>query len=821
MYFLSYSTKYTPAKYALSKIRTWMVNSGLLVDAFSSGNYQEEMNYLRDLLERYYTGEKLNEEEASDMIEVDKFLKAHPELILRKSKLKKINYDYNKSPRDQSIEACNNALIDIMYGILTSKDAFKTMVSGANTSMFADVIDNLERIEKKKESSDRLFDSTYITDTYYEYMAGKALTGVFASNSANHSMLQFYNVNLNEKNAITLDGRSATRISPVKTLDGKDNVTNILGSFLATVVDNAKTLTASKINLNMFTASTYTLLLRMGFDPKTVMYFMSQPSLRLLSDKVMASGDMFNYQNQIAELIKVYSKRTSEKIKLELKKESFTKFNQKDLLDAIEGYNKSGGDIDLYENAKQVLILEAFRDMVEPSSALRSVNSSMRSETYGAAPNPGDVISDIAKANKLLNRKILSGLDEVLKFVPRGSEYEKLMSDPNVKKSIIAANTNGVVEYENFLSKYTPFNTPIFKEFRNLLSEWIHDDLNGEEIDALNNLMLRQITEKLDFFKFTKGQKNAWIYKFPVKFAKIVANDPYLKDVNEFTRRLSVQNEYMTTLRSRQSVPIIKYNGSRFDNETAKDEAIRAFEYLWRNPEYNKLAENLLKYNFVISGWGTTPFSFNHIVPISMINGLEGFGELFREKIFLNDFDIDLANLVNSYIENNFRNNKIVPEIGEGDNYKFNDNVHSGLTLDHASSTNIKNGSYIKTPYRYIKFNNNGKIELYKLIGDNKTTSEYKRVGGHGTNVIFEVIEGPSSFTSNNLSDKLLQTINASAEIKEQEIRANEDIASQIKEEATTKESINSDEALNTEIQKQLEKVSKEAEQIKNHCKGM
>lgn len=94
-------------------------------------------------------------------------------------------------------------------------------------------------------------------------------------------------------------------------------------------------------------------------------------------------------------------------------------------------------------------------------------------------------------------------------------------------------------------------------------------------------------------------------------------------------------------------------------------------------------------------------------------------------------------------------------------------------------------------------------------------------MGGHGTNVIFEVIEGPSSFTSNNLSDKLLQTINASAEIKEQEIRANEDIASQIKEEATTKESINSDEALNTEIQKHLEKVSKEAEQIKNHCKGM
>jgi hypothetical protein len=205
-----------------------------------------------------------------------------------------------------------------MYSILTSRDAFKTMVSGANTSMFADVIGTLEKIEKKKSEGDRLFDPSFLTDTYYEYMAGKALTGVFAANSANHSMLQFYNVNLNKKSAITLDGKTVTRISPVKTLDGTNNVTNILGSFLATVVDNAKTLTASKVNLNMFTASTYTLLLRMGFDPKTVMYFMSQPSLRLLSDKVMAKGDMFNYRDSIEEVIKVFSKHTNEQSRLEI-----------------------------------------------------------------------------------------------------------------------------------------------------------------------------------------------------------------------------------------------------------------------------------------------------------------------------------------------------------------------------------------------------------------------------------------------------------------------------------------------------------------------
>lgn len=817
MYFLSYAAKYTPARYNLSKIRTWMVNNGLLSDIFSSGNYQEEMNYLSDLLEKYDSGEKLSTEESEAMNEVSKFLKEHPDLIFQKSKLEKIKYNYKQFPEKQSVEASNNALIDIMYSILTSRDAFKTMISGANTSMFADVISTLEKIEKKKSGGDRLFDPGFLTDTYYEYMAGKALTGVFAANSANHSMLQFYNVNLNKKSAITLDGKTVTRISPVKTLDGTNNVTNILGSFLATVVDNAKTLTASKVNLNMFTASTYTLLLRMGFDPKTVMYFMSQPSLRLLSDKVMAKGDMFNYRDSIEEVIKAFSKHTNEQSRFDLIKSGFTQFKQSDLIKAIENYSKSGGDIDLYENAKQILILEAFKDLIEPANTLRSINSAMRSETYGAAPNPGDTIANLAKAKKLSKKTIVSGLGDILTYVSRGEEYEKLMHDPNIKKSLISANTNGVVEYDNFISKYTPFNTRIFTAYRSLLSEAIHDDLTGSEIDELNTIMLNHLTESLDFFKFTKEQKNAWIYKFPVKFLEIVNKDNYLKNINEFTRRLTVQNEFQTTLNGRQSISIIKFSGSRFDNEVAKDEAIRAFEYLWRTPKYTKLAEDLLKYNFVISGWGVTPNSFNHVVPISMINNIPGFNELFRETIFNDNIKVNIDNLIDSYIVNNFRNNRMVPEISKGDNYKFTDKDHSGLTLSHSSSINIKEGSYIKTPYRYIKFNNNGKIELYKLIGATKESAEYQRVSGYGTSTIFEFIEGESSFTSNHLSEKLMKSSELNANLKRHEAQAEIDLVKAMIEGETNTQN---NEELDSELSDKLASVSKEAEQIKNHCKG-
>ena len=57
----------------------------------------------------------------------------------------------------------------------------------------------------------------------------------------------------------------------------------------------------------------------------------------------------------------------------------------------------------------------------------------MRSETYGAAPNPGDTIANLAKAKKLSKKTIVSGLGDILTYVSRGEEYEKLMHDPNIK----------------------------------------------------------------------------------------------------------------------------------------------------------------------------------------------------------------------------------------------------------------------------------------------------------------------------------------------------------------------------------------------------
>lgn len=817
---MNYATKYTPGSYDLGKIRSFLVNSGYLNDRFTTGDYKSELEYLRNLLESYDEGNKLSEEETKAMSEVFKLLKEYPQLIKQDSKLEKIKYDYNKAPKDQSVEASNNALIDIAYSILTSNGAFKTMVSGANTEMFSRVIDALATVEgNNANSSDRLFDASYMTNTHYEYMAGKALTGVFASNSANHSMLQFYDVNF-KSSPIYLDGKGAQRISPVKTLDGTQNVTNVLGSFLATVVDNAKTLTASKVNLNLFTASTYTLLLRLGHNPETVMYFMSQPSLKQLSDRVLASGDLFNFDSILNNLITEYENSLDKKLLEDVNKGRIKfYFNQGDLITAINDYYK--GTNPQIENAKQILVLKAFKNLITPSTTLRQINSAMRSETYGSAPTYGDMESQRMKFLKLKAKQSVEGLDDVLIWMPRGEKYEEFMESPITKKSFVAANTNGVVEYMRYTDKLSPFNKGNFNFIKNTVANGIKEDLNGSDIDAINEMVMNYFTKQLDFFKFNEKQTKAWIYEYPKRFSKIVENDPYLKNVNEFTKRLSVQTLPQRTLNGRERLQIIKYSGSRFDNEVAKDESIRAYEYLWRTPKYTKLAEDLLKYNFVLNGWGLNNNSFNHVIPISMINNIPGFNELFREQIFTSNLLVN-ESLADDFFLNNYRDNRLVPEFTkETGGVKFIGNKdHTGLEVEKFSDMTIYEiGEDYDNPYRFLKFNNNGKIELYKHTGQTQTEYTYTRVGALGTGQIFEFGSGESIFASNNLSSKTQSKVSTDALLKAHDVAAEIELSKHSDNSTIEVQKIDS---LNESLQEvfSLDQFKKVAEQIKNHCKG-
>lgn len=820
MYFMTYATKYTPGSYDLGKIRSFLVNNGYLNDRFTTGDYKSELEYLRNLLESYDEGNKLSAEETKAMSEVSKLLKEYPQLIKQDSKLEKIKYDYSKAPKDQSVEASNNALIDIAYSILTSNDAFKTMVSGANTEMFSRVIDTLATVEgTNANSSDRLFDASYMTNTHYEYMAGKALTGVFASNSANHSMLQFYDVNF-KSSPIYLDGKGAQRISPVKTLDGTQNVTNVLGSFLATVVDNAKTLTASKVNLNLFTASTYTLLLRLGHNPETVMYFMSQPSLKQLFDRVLASGDLFNFDSILNNLITEYENSLDKKLLEDVNKGRIKfYFNQGDLITAINDYYK--GTNPQIENAKQILVLKAFKNLITPSTTLRQINSAMRSETYGSAPTYGDMEAQRMKFLKLKAKQSVEGLDDVLIWMSRGEKYEEFMESPITKKSFVAANTNGVVEYMRYTDKLSPFNKSNFNFIKNTVANGIKEDLNGSDIDAINEMVMNYFTKQLDFFKFNEKQTKAWIYEYPKRFSKIVENDPYLKNVNEFTKRLSVQTLPQRTLNGRERLQIIKYSGSRFDNEVAKDESIRAYEYLWRTPKYTKLAEDLLKYNFVLNGWGLNNNSFNHVIPISMINNIPGFNELFREQIFTSDLLVN-ESLADDFFLNNYRDNRLVPEFTkETSGVKFIGNKdHTGLEVEKFSDMTIYEiGEDYDNPYRFLKFNNNGKIELYKHTGQTQTEYTYTRVGALGTGQIFEFSSGESIFASNNLSSKTQSKVSTDALLKAHDTAAEIELSKHSDNSTIEVQKIDS---LNESLQEvfSLDQFKKVAEQIKNHCKG-
>lgn len=146
---------------------------------------------------------------------------------------------------------------------------------------------------------------------------------------------------------------------------------------------------------------------------------------------------------------------------------------------------------------------------------------------------------------------------------------------------------------------------------------------------------------------------------------------------------------------------------------------------------------------------------------------------------------------------------------------------HTGLEVEKFSDsvTIFEVGEDQDKPYRFLKFNNNGKLELYKHTGQTQTEYIYTRVGALGTGQIFEFSSGESIFASNNLSSKTQDKVSVDALLKAHDATVEVELSKHSDKSDFTKEGIEkTDDALKEVFNSDIFK--KTAEEIKNHCKG-
>lgn len=379
-------------------------------------------------------------------------------------KIVKVKYDFNKSPQENSLEARNNLLIDMMYGVLTNADtASKILNPGgfdyqkraarimsileASTEgelakalqeagiqlnktvqkngksypktiasyLFDLDLDTLDKLaEKTKVKMDPLSPRTQV-QLHQQNMTGAKLIGIYANHNANHALMQHTQLALDEENgSFVLNGKRLTSLHDIMNRD-KEFISKNNAGFLAASVDNVKDPVLAGLNQNTFTADASMLLSRLGYNPIEIGLLMMQPIVREITNTYFREAREGKGKDTIIdEVLDKYKEKAAINNDLTYDNYKNNMFYIEDLGDNILLSKEAVTDrsqtsdyrkIEYYQ--KQVAVGYLFKRIMNSADALGQLVQATRSDTQGGAAGP--TIAD----TMLKIQKVVDFLDQV------------------------------------------------------------------------------------------------------------------------------------------------------------------------------------------------------------------------------------------------------------------------------------------------------------------------------------------------------------------------------------------------------------------------
>lgn len=383
---------------------------------------------------------------------------------LGKGKIVKVKYDFNKSPQENSLEARNNLLIDMMYGVLTNADtASKILNPGGfdyqkksarimtilNDSYESDLaqalkdvgvelnktvqkggksypksiasylfdldLDTLDKLaEKTKVKMDPLSPRTQVM-SHQQNMTGAKLIGIYANHNANHALMQHTQLALDEENgSFVLNGKRLTSLHDIMNGD-KEFISKNNAGFLAASVDNVKDPVLAALNQNTFTADASMLLSRLGYNPIEIGLLMMQPIVQEITQTYFReSREGKGKDTIIDEVLDKYKEKAALNNDLTYDNYKNNSFYIEELADNIMLAKEAVTDrsqtsdfrkIEFYQ--KQVAVGYLFKRIMNSADALGQLVQATRSDTQGGAAGP--TIAD----TELKMQKVKDLLDQI------------------------------------------------------------------------------------------------------------------------------------------------------------------------------------------------------------------------------------------------------------------------------------------------------------------------------------------------------------------------------------------------------------------------
>lgn len=480
---------------------------------------------------------------------------------LEKPIIRKVEYNWDKSAKDNGLKARNNLIIDLMWGILTNKDTTIKMINPGGfdpQKSAARIVDILEAstekelsdalselgikisdkgpahtllglnsnlsvlnklAEKLKVKPDPLSPRTQVL-LHQRNMTGGKMIGIYANHNANHALIQHTDLELNDYGTFVLNGDERKSLHDIKAKNGGFITRNVSG-FLAASVDNVKDPVLASLNQNTFTADASMLLARLGYNPTEIGVLMAQPIVKEITQAYFRESRDGKSKNSIIEsVIRKYKTLAGENLDITYEDISKNMFYLTDLAENILISKEATLDrhatndirkLEYY--SKQVQVGFLFKRIMSTAEALGKVVQATRADTQGGAAGPTIADSEI-KLYKL--QDLLKDVYENYKFPLNHAEdiiLDNFIQDTDtediIREKLLESNlpflqafySLGLEQSRNLLGEYFPqFTLP----FRRVIDE-IKDMTKSGRLDVktINNIyndLLAYIMSKTEFF---------------------------------------------------------------------------------------------------------------------------------------------------------------------------------------------------------------------------------------------------------------------------------------------------------------------------------
>lgn len=581
-------------------------------------------------------------------------------------------YDFNKSPLENTRAARNNMLINLIQQRLMDPETMKqrTTPGGfANASKSARIMRELlygstegiiddnkkvnwealnNRAKDKSSDPEPNYDPsdpmTIITYNQQNQVAGK-LIGIFANQNTNHafaSLMKSFKISkpIEFAGHSYGDGRFSDFLHAPNGVDVDLNV----AEFLAASVDAVKDPVLNFMNLNTLTADAGAVLARIGYTTTEIGMLFNQPIIKEVCE--YSFNNSVGIDTAIREIREKYKNQgasvRSRNEPLNPEHFSMDKLAKNILNDRVlreKGSNVMDNNTFATE---QLEVLDLFNDI---SAVANDVSKFVTSTKFTASNAVGSTFGDLY-AQQLKVQKYLSEVgtdashvemevtdklnspimdDNSLTTMSNSDYLDTMMGNPFAyEQAMFDANRKAL----EILSKYFPYNKRAYVDARNTLNGLVnYGSLDADTINSIHSDMMVYLLsnqERSEFNGSLPKQTQHGLMTTREYYTKWFAKDllnhleanPQMKSMPIFAYMLPEVKEVKNPATGESTDEIsINIQGVGGLAPYMKDEIRESWADLARNPETSQIATDLFLYNFYKLGFNFSPKAFMNLAP--------------------------------------------------------------------------------------------------------------------------------------------------------------------------------------------------------------